>query len=158
MRLEDISERVITAKKKGNRELIGLLIFLDKDTFLKLEDISYMLGSIDAAVNRAISDLHSKMFLSENQDVKVGEEKIDIDSIVGRIEEKLAEIIARIPAENVVQVGKEKQVLSDMPELVKIEEEEEPELEDVLEEVAVVEIDESLIGEKKKDEREDSHD
>lgn len=133
-----------------------MLVFLDKDTFLKLEDVSQVLGSIDTAISKAINILHDKIFLSEDHlDARISEEKVDVDLIVSRIEERLVEIIRRMPLESTIRPREEVNEILEIPEFVEIEGgngEEEPELEDVLEEVAVVELDESLLEEEKKNE------
>ena len=152
----DVSSRVISVKKKGGKDVIGILVFLDPDTIAKLEDIASVVGSIDGAVDKAIRVIHSNIFGEETPEF--GGAPIDdryIDRIVDKIGSKLTQLIssATIRSPQPVRVDNYDREL-EIPELSEVEsaaQEEEPSLEDVIEDIAVVEVDTSLIESSRKE-------
>ena len=146
--LESISSRVIGAKKKGSKNLAGIVVFLDSETLLMLEDIASVTGSIDEAVARAIRREHAQIFGGEYSEVE-SISKGDLEEIVRRLEERLASLMSRSPPAGPPAVSRRDLDL-DMPPLQAEEsgeeEEEELALEDVLESVMVVEVDNSGLS------------
>ena len=146
----DVSSRVISVKKKGGKDVIGILVFLDPDTIAKLEDIASVVGSIDGAVDKAIRVIHSNIFGEETPEL--GEASFDdryIDRIVDKIESKITQLISSVTIRSAQPLrAKNYDRELEIPELSEVEggaQGEEPALEDVIEDIAVVEFDSSLI-------------
>jgi len=144
--LDSVSSRVISAKKKGSKNLAGIVVFLDPETLLMLEDIASVVGSVDEAVARAIRREHAQIFGGEfSGDISASQ--MDLDELVRRLEEKLVGLVSNIPVHS---SATSRNIEMDMPPLQAAEGSEEAEgeelaLEDVLESVMVVEVDDSEV-------------
>ncbi len=147
---EDISKRIVSVKKRGSKDLIGVLIYLDKDVLVKLEDIACVFGSVDRAVSDAIESMHSTLF-GEEEKIKPGISKVDeeyVKQIVDRIETRISRLLASMaaalpPVYKPIEVEEVSIITSD--EGGEDVEEAVPDIDEVLEDIAIVEMDESLI-------------
>ncbi len=152
---DDLAGRIISVKKKGSKDLIGVLVFLDRDQVLKLEDISSVVGSLDIAVGMAIDSMHEKIFgEGELGGVRMQIDEAYIGEIVSRIGEKIVDMISSMAPSGVVaqkHVAGERTI--DMPEEIEVSEstEPEPDLDEALESIAVVEIDEEVLKAKEEE-------
>jgi len=150
---EDIASRIVSVKKKGSRELIGVLVFIDKDKLLKLEDIISIVGSLDVAVERAIDEMHYRIFGEEYEPVGRGVSEEYIGEVLNRLEERIASVISSVVS-SVKPKGNIEIGVTLPGEVEEIREETPPpDLDEALEEVAVVALDEELLAEVREGEK-----
>ena len=113
---------------------------MDRETLLRLEDISYLAGSIDDAVCVAIREYHSKIFEGPEGEAY----RTSIEEAIDALREKISELVATMSMRSTPSRPPE----VELPSNLEIVAPEEPkDLDEIIEDIAVVEYDDSLMGE-----------
>jgi len=128
---------------------------MDKDTLLKLEDVSSIVGSPDLAICKAINEMHAKIFGETPPHAKITRLDEDyIGGILDRIEEKITEMLTSFISSGGIKSQTQRREEPKLPEPVVVEErpEPEPDLDDIIESIAVVEFDKEVLERKNQEE------
>ncbi|MCR8432840.1 MAG: hypothetical protein QXH55_00625 [Candidatus Korarchaeota archaeon] len=143
----DLSARILGTKKKGQKNFVGIVVYLDLETFLMLEDIADVVGSIDEAITKAIQREHAQLFGGES--LKEQSPQINVNELIQAIEQKLTGLLTMSPASASVEPKKIELEMPPVQVTKAAESYEEPlPLESVLDSIIVAEIDSSELKKK----------